>query len=111
MTTPKYGLTVGTTITVDGEPAFYLGVVGDRQNGPRAIPFADHDAMAKRVVELLNADPDPLCELLRQFCVDHRLPDMSACDLLVNAALTQYQRSWLESFCDFWDARQDLEGE
>jgi hypothetical protein len=55
MTTPKYGVTVGTTITRDGEPAFFLGICGDRQSGPRAIPYTEAQAMAQRIVDQLNA--------------------------------------------------------
>ncbi len=56
---------------------------------------------------------DLLSDVLEDFCTKHKLPFMSADDLLyahVYAeidALTQYQQNWLSNYIQVWDLTQD----
>lgn len=51
----RYTLNGGRVIELDGRPICYLGLV---QSNERIVEFApaDADAMARRIVQLLNAD-------------------------------------------------------
>lgn len=49
-----YKLEPGRTIAINGRPAVYLTIVTSKESGMRGIEPADADALATRIVALLN---------------------------------------------------------
>ena len=62
-------------------------------------------------MSVLTTRLDFLSDVLQDFCTLHNLAFLSADDLLYDPSneLTDYQRDWLEAYCQTWDIIQEAE--